>query len=112
MSLGVRHSMLFVAAIQVASLGADQFSLGITEPLRSAMVDFIFVWMSCQAREGSGGGSSSSSDCEPHESVSELLGGRSSGGSLMPSARRYERNSRSRGMRRAFGVRERYLRQC
>ena len=43
MSLGVRHSMLFVAAIQVASLGADQFSLGITEPLRSAMVDFIFV---------------------------------------------------------------------
>ena len=87
MSLGVRHSMLFVAAIQVASLGADQFSLGITEPFSSAMVDFILVWMSCQVRDGSGG-SSSSSESEPHESGFELFGGRSSGGSLMPSARR------------------------
>ena len=86
MSLGVRHSMLFVAAIQVASLGADQFSLGITEPLSSVMVDFTLAWMSCQAREGSGGSSSSKS--EPHDSGSELVMGRSSGGNLMPSARR------------------------
>ena len=28
MSFGDRHSILFVAAIQVASLGADQLSLG------------------------------------------------------------------------------------
>ena len=78
--------MLFVAAIQVASLGADQFNLGITEPLSSAMLDFIFVWMSCQAREGSGG--SSSSESEPEELESELFWGRSSGGSLIPSAQR------------------------
>ena len=86
MSLGVRHSMLFVAAIQVASLGADQFSLGITEPSSSAMVDLIFAWISRQARDGSGG--SSSSDSEPEESEIVLFWGRSSGGSLMPSARR------------------------
>lgn len=86
MSFGVRHSILFVAAIQVASLGADQLSLGITEPLSSAMVDLIFAWMSCQARDGSGG--SSSSESESEESETELFGGRSSGGSLIPSARR------------------------
>ena len=78
--------MLFVAAIQVASLGADQFSLGITEPLSSAMVDFILAWMPCQSREGSGG--SSSSESESEESGSEVFKGRSSGGSLIPSARR------------------------
>ena len=86
MSLGVRHSMLFVAAIHVASFGADQFNLGITEPLSSAMMYFIFAWMPCQAREGSGG--SSSSESEEEESESVLFRGRSSGGSLMPSARR------------------------
>ena len=86
MSLGVRHSMLLVAAIQVASLGADQFNLGITEPESSVMVDLIFVWISCQAREGSGG--SSSSESEPEGVESELFRGQSSGGSLMPSARR------------------------
>lgn len=65
--------MLFVAAIQVASLGADQVSLGITEPLSSAMVDFIFVWMSCQARDGSGGSSSSESESGSEETESELF---------------------------------------
>ena len=73
MSLGVRHSMLFVAAIQVASLGADQFNLGITEPSSSAMVDLIFAWVSRQAREGSDG--SSSSDSELEESEFELFTG-------------------------------------
>lgn len=86
MSLGVRHSMLFVAAIQVASFGADQFNLGITAPSSSAMVDFIFAWMSRQVMEGSGG--SSSSESEPEEFEIELFWDGSSGGSLMPSARR------------------------
>ena len=71
MSLGVRHSMLLVAAIQVASLGADQFSLGITEPSSSAMVDLIFAWILRHARDGSGG--SSSSESEPEESETVLF---------------------------------------
>lgn len=38
MSFGVRHSMLFVAEIQVASLGADQLSFGTMDPSSSAIV--------------------------------------------------------------------------
>lgn len=42
-SLGVAHSMLFfVMLIQVASLGADQFSFGATSPPSSAIASFIF----------------------------------------------------------------------
>ena len=52
-SFGVRHSMLLVADIHVASFGADQFSLGTTEPPSSAMVLAIAVCMSGHAYEGS-----------------------------------------------------------
>lgn len=38
--------MLFVALIQVASFGADQFSLGVTLPPSSRMVRWIMAWMS------------------------------------------------------------------
>lgn len=46
MSFGVRHSMLFVALIHVASFGADQLSLGTTFPPNSAMVENIASWIS------------------------------------------------------------------
>lgn len=42
-SFGERHSMLLVALIQVASLGADQLSLGTTLPPSSSIVLLILV---------------------------------------------------------------------
>ena len=56
--------MLLVAAIHVASLGADQFSFGWTRPPSSAMVAVIVEWMSDQASQGFGSSSSSSSQTE------------------------------------------------
>ena len=97
MSLGVRHSMLLPALIQVASLGADQLSLGKTEPPSEAIVCPICVWMSGHACDGS---SEESSEEEPGESESEenvsleeavsrgAWGGGVSGGRMMPSERR------------------------
>ena len=62
--------MLLVAFIQVASLGADQFSLGITEPPSSAMVDRILVWISGHACEGSESESeSSASESSAEENI-------------------------------------------
>lgn len=46
--------MLFVALIHVASLGADQLSLGSTFPPNSSIVLFTLEWISGQKREGSG----------------------------------------------------------
>lgn len=101
MSLGVRHSILFVALIHVASFGADQLSLGTTFPPSSAMVEKIASWISGHSSEGS---SSSSSEEEEEEPVGvELaekmplsvsveargsMGVGVSGGRIMPSARR------------------------
>ncbi len=59
--------MLLVALIHVASLGADQLSLGTTLPPSLVMVDFIFWWSSGHSVEGSVSGSES-------ESVSEAVG--------------------------------------
>ena len=101
MSLAVWHSMLFVAFMKVASLGADQLSLGTTFPPSSAMVALIFWWSSGHWVEGSGLGSMSESESEPtgveveekiplSVSVEEksMLGSFSSGGRMMPSERR------------------------
>ena len=96
MSFGVRHSILFVAEIQVASLGADQFNLGITDPPSSVIVDLIFWWISSQEREGSENSSSLSEEVEVEEGESSLLSisdkqdssSWSSEGRIIPSARR------------------------
>lgn len=94
MSLGVRHSMLFVAAIHVASLGADQFSFGVTLPPSSSMVSLIFWWTSRNWIEGSRRASSSSESSSAENiplSVSVRLACWSeslSGGRTMPSSRR------------------------
>lgn len=69
-SLALQYSILFVALIHVASLGADQLSLGTTLPPSSAMVDFNFWWISGHRVEGSVSGSESES-----ESESEAVGG-------------------------------------
>lgn len=102
MSLGVRHSMLFVALIHVASLGADQLSLGTTFPPSSAMVANIASWIPGHSREGSESSSSplSSSDEPVGVELAEKMplsvsvevrgsaGEGFSGGRIMPSARR------------------------
>lgn len=85
MSLGVRHCMSFVAAIQVASLGALQFNFGVTLPSNSAIVDLIWEWMSSQSFEGSDSSSTSESS-ENSSRSSSSVGGVSSGGRTIPSA--------------------------
>ena len=60
--------MLFVAAIHVASLGADQLSFGYTDPFNSAIVSLIFLCMSIHAKDGSG---SSFSESESTGEVEE-----------------------------------------
>ncbi len=93
--------MLLVAFMKVASLGADQLSLGTTLPPSSAMVDLIFWWRSGHCVEGSLSGSVSESESEAvgveveekmplSVSVEEksMLGSSSSGGTMMPSERR------------------------
>lgn len=117
MSFGVRHSMLLVAEIHVASLGADQLSFGTTFPPSSAMIDFTFRWISSQASDGSICSSSSESyavDDEADEKIPLSVSVRegsslSSEGRTMPSERRYSTKGLERGIRRAFGVIERYL---
>jgi len=52
-SLAEQHSSEFVGLIQVASLGADQFSFGKTFPPREEMVVVIREWVSGKRREGS-----------------------------------------------------------
>ena len=99
MSLAVRQSMLLVALIQHASFGADQLSLGITEPPRVAIASLIWVCVAAQAWEGSGSGGSDSADEWEETDVGGVRGGElaeegcqssssSSGGRMMPSARR------------------------
>lgn len=101
MSLALWHSMLFVAFMNVASLGADQLSFGTTLPPSSVMVDFIFWWSSGHCAEGSLSGSESESASEAvgveveekmplSVSVEEksMLGSSSSGGTMIPSERR------------------------
>ena len=60
-----------------------------------------------------GSSPSSSSSLSPSSFSSCSSGSRpedvKSGGRMMPSARRYEMNEAERGMRRALGIRERYL---
>ena len=68
MSFALVHSVLLVAAIHVASLGADQFSFGWMRPPSSAIVVVIVEWMSDHSSEGSG--SSSSSELELCEASS------------------------------------------
>lgn len=84
MSFGVRHCMSFVAAIQVASLGALQFNFGVTLPSNSAIVDLIWEWISSQSFEGSD--SSSTSESSENSRSSSSVGGVSSGGRTIPSA--------------------------
>ena len=71
MSLGVRHSIVLVAEIHVASLGADQFSFGHMEPPRLAIVLLIWVCRVGQFDEGSGDSDSDSESVEV-ESVEDL----------------------------------------
>ena len=52
-SLAERHSREFVGLIQVASFGADQFSLGKTFPPRADIVVVMREWVSGKRREGS-----------------------------------------------------------
>ena len=95
MSFGVRHSMLLVADIHVASFGADQLSLGTTEPPSSAMVAFTSWWTSSHCNAGSDSSvSESASEGVEHDenmplsvSISER-NAVSSVGRIMPSARR------------------------
>ena len=90
-SSGVLHSMLFVAAIHVASFGADQFSFGTIDPPSSAIVEAILAWMSGHSEDGS--------ELELEEEVEEAEektplsveregDKRGEGGRMMPSARR------------------------
>lgn len=66
MSLAVRHCRSLVAAMNVASLGALQFSFGVTLPPSSAIVSLIWLWISLHSVDGSGC-SSSSSESEDQE---------------------------------------------
>ena len=114
MSFGVRHSMLFVAAIQVASFGALQLSVGATLPPSSAMVRSMASWVSRQLALGSGLSSPSSSALSAPENIPLSLSDQeglspSSGGRTMPSERRYSMKAGGSGTRRAFGVMARYL---
>ena len=96
-SLALRHSILFVAFIHVASLGADQFIFGNTEPPSSCMVEVTWAWSSGHAAEGSEE-VSSESESEALEEEEEGGGVRGSGretgrdrgegGRIMPSERR------------------------
>ena len=52
-SPGLLHSILFVAEIQVASLGADQLSFGYTDPPSKVIVEAMAEWMSGHSEEGS-----------------------------------------------------------
>jgi hypothetical protein len=106
--------MLFVAAIQVASFGALQFSFGATLPPNSSMVRSIASWVSRQLALGSGLSSSSSSLLSAPEKMPLSLSDHegpsfSSGGRMMPSERRYSTKAEGSGMRRALGVIARYL---
>ena len=106
--------MSFVAAIQVASLGADQLSLGYTEPPSCAIVDLTWEWISGQKDDGSGSSSweeasEAFDDGREKTPLSVSLTGDVSEGRIMPSERRYKRKALERGMRRAFGVIARYL---
>lgn len=95
MSLAVRQSMLF-AFIHVASLGADQFSFGMTLPPKVSIVFCTAVWMFLQPAATSTCSSSSefcplSSEAEKMPLSSDHSGsalGSSSSGRMMPSARR------------------------
>ena len=79
----------------MASLGADQFNLGTTEPPSSIIVDFILWWMSCQSKKVSASSKSESvseeaSDIPLSSSRSVLAeeGEGEEGGRTMPSAPR------------------------
>ena len=110
--------MLFVADIHVASFGADQLSLGTTEPPSSAIVLLMAAWTSGHERDGSGVSSPCSSssfgpesfeDSQLSESTSRDREAGEDEGRTMPSERRYSKNAGGKGMRRALGVRDRYL---
>ena len=75
MSFAVRQSMLFVALIQQASFGADQFSFGITEPPRVVIVSLMRAWVEAQAWDGSGAGSSDSASDWEETDVGGVRGG-------------------------------------
>lgn len=111
MSFGVRQSMLLVAFIHVASLGADQLSLGTTRPPRS---EIVLLTASCTSRHVAATSSSSSVSSPakktPLSSDHATSCSSSSEGRMMPSARRYCRNGGVRGTSRALGDMVRYLR--
>lgn len=86
MSLAVRHCVSLVADIHVASLGALQFSFGVTLPPYSVIVDLIWLWISGHSTDGSG--SSSAPSSENVSRLSSSVGGAASGGRTIPSARR------------------------
>ena len=54
MSEADRHSILLVAEIHVASLGADQLSFGAIRPPMLAIVVVIWAWRSGKVWVGSG----------------------------------------------------------
>src|SRR2546421_8322142 len=106
--------MLFVAFIQVASFGADQFSFGATLPPNSLIVSLMVLWISRKSSAGSGSSSSDAKESLEKTPLSEssmvvLFGRGSSGGMIMPSARRYSRKDWLKGISRALGVIALYL---
>ena len=92
--------MSFVAAMNVASLGALQFNFGVTMPPNSEIVFLIWVWISCHSVDGSG---SSSPESENVSRLSSSVGAAASGGSTMPSERRYSTKGAVKGMTTRLG---------